>query len=135
MELGAEWNDRYLSCLVDTGIEVTSQPDGGYQIDPGGLSEAAFEEVGRQCQEQTGPYPTPAPITAEEASGLYDLNLEAVQCLERQGVSVPEPPSRDQYIDALLESYETNVAPWTPYDGVGSAYEDQCPQPRLEDLS
>lgn len=130
----AEWSDRLLSCLADAGIGVTAQSDGGYLLDPRGLSDSAFDALNSQCADQVGPQPTPSPVTAEEASALYDLNLEAMECLARLGVSVEPPPSREKYIEQYIQSHLAMVAPWSPFKTVGDTYLDQCPQPRLEDL-
>lgn len=131
-EIRAEWNDRVMACMRDAGYEVTPLGDGSYEINVGSESEDAFAAADRieaACGDAVGPYPTPAPITPDEASALYDANLEAKQCLESQGVVVSEPPSRETFIEAYLGM---TVAPWSPYDGVGSSYDAVCPQPQLE---
>lgn len=51
------------------------------------------------CRERSGPYPEILPETHEELSALYNLKLEAKEYLEAPGVTVSEPPSRQQWIE------------------------------------
>lgn len=122
-----EYVDRLMSCIRGMGYDVRAQDDGSYRIEAAALDNGAEEE----CRKKLGPEPTPAPITAGEASWLYDANLAAKKCLEAHGVEVSDPPSREVYV----QDYLAMRAPWTPYAEVGSRYDDVCPQPDPVEMS
>lgn len=134
--LGAEWTDRWLSCMRDLGFTVTIGDDGGYSFE-GGSADAISASVAA-CNERAGPEVTYAPITPEEASHQYDLELAAKACLEEQGLAVSEPPSREEYIDRVLASNGRTGAvdggPWQAFMSVHGdwiRWEKVCPLPSL----
>lgn len=132
-ELAAEWSDRVMACMGDAGYQVTKHSDGSWEVEVGSDAAEAFEvaeQVEAACQDAVGPYPTPAPLTAEEASALYDANLEAKACLELHGVVVEEPPSREKYV----ADYLAMEPPWSPYATVADRMDAVCPQPTLADI-
>lgn len=134
-QLDAEWTDRWLSCMTDSGFPPTVNDAGGYTF-PG--EQEAVSAAVDACSKQAGPQPTYAPLTPSEASHMYDLELATKKCLEGLGVAVPQPPSRDQYIQDVLSQKSVDgvdVGPhvWRAYDNVldWSDYSDQCPVPSL----
>lgn len=130
----AEQDDRLISCLREAGIRV-ERPEGGgpgWIFDPGGLDEDTFWGIKEGCTQQTGGYPQIIPTTREELSGLYDLHIKTKECLEAQGVTVREPPSREKWIEDSLNNPQ---GPWLPYESPGAfAYEDVCPDADLYHL-
>lgn len=129
----AEHGDKIRQCLEDQGFTTVDVADGSgrWEVDQGGLDEATFEGVLKKCGESAGEVPI-APVTPEEASGMYDLNLEVKACLEAKGVTVPDPPSRAEWVETFL----SGEPPWTPYSepGVEGRYGITCGQPTLADL-
>lgn len=137
-QLSAEWFDRWLSCMGDLGFSVTPTDDGGYTIQ--GADDSSVEQGTQTCTEEAGPEPTPAPLTAEEASELYDLELATKACLEAHGQVVTEPPSREEYVQSKLAQpvggqHALSSHPWQAWDGVADAsLQAVCPQPSEVDL-
>lgn len=131
--ISAEWNDRVMACLADAGITVTRLDD-GWEVEVGSTSDEAFaavEQLEADCREAVGPYPTPAPVTAEEASLLYDANLDAAECLRKHGVFPPEASSRERFVAAYLAM----EPPWSPFSVPGALQlQEVCPQPHLIDV-
>lgn len=133
-ELNAEYFDRFLGCMRDLGFEVTPTDDGGFTLsgDPDALASAEAE-----CKSRIGPDPGYAPVTAEEAAALYDRELAVMGCLEEQGVQVPEPPSREAFIQSYLALQEgtDTTSPWSAYRSVRdpAVFEEACPPADLTD--
>lgn len=135
-QLEAEWGDRWLSCMRDSGYEPHVQADGGYQFD--GPDDAVSAAVAA-CRKQAGPEVTYAPITPSEANHLYDLELAAKKCLEEHGVPVSDPPSREHYIETVLGQHSVGgvavgETPWQAYSSVlgdWTPWEKLCPLPSL----
>lgn len=119
------------SCLEEEGWIVTVARDGySYTVEPAidhPDGDAQVAEATRRCEQLISvPAPSAAPITKEEASALYDSELEAKDCLEEHGIEVSDPPSREVYI----ASYLAMEAPWSAHQNVlDPAALEQCPQP------
>lgn len=111
--LADEWFARWTDCLHAAGIETAELPDGGTRVLADEDTEA-FQRLDRQCQEQSGPQPTFAPITVEEARQLYQWDLATMQCLTEQGYHPTAPSSEQEYVDKYLSMQ----APWSPYNGI-----------------
>lgn len=112
-------------------VERTDEPGQPWELDPGGLDRETFLRINTSCLEQR-PEVEPAPTTREEISALYDLNLKAKKCLEARGVTVSEPPSREQWIEDFKSVEE---GPWSPFDDPAAfAYVDECPDPDIYDV-
>jgi hypothetical protein len=134
-QLNAEYFDRYLGCLREQGFEVTPAGDGGFTVSGNQDALSAAEE---ECMTRIGPDPGYAPITAEEADALYDLELAVMACLVQQGVQVEAPPSREKFIESYLIAQEGTVttSPWSAYISVvdPSAFDEVCPPAELTDI-
>jgi hypothetical protein len=114
-----EWPQVQAECMHGEGFpDVAILPDGGLQP---GLSDEAQESAYLLSRYVcTAKYPIDpkyaAPLTAEQIGAVYDYYLDdLVPCLEDNGYSVPEPPSR--------EVFEENFAGerWSPYAEVFGA--------------
>lgn len=131
----SEYEDRTVACFEEEGLTVTPVDgvDGPpWEIGRGGLDDAAYEPIIDMCIDRVGDPPI-APVTPEEASGMYDLTLELAACLEAHGVTVADPPSREQWVEIFLEG----EPPWTPYESDPQSFgrfSSDCGQPELADL-
>jgi hypothetical protein len=132
-QLLAEQNDRFLSCLREEGIRVEPDDEGALaRIYWGNIGVEASNAIRTSCSQQAGPEPEILPATRDELSALYDLHIETKECLEAQGVTVKEPPSRTKWIEDSLSNPE---GPWLPYESLGAvAYQDLCPDADLYHL-
>ena len=118
-----------VTCINEAGFSVSVYQDLSIRVD---LPEEQMAALGRAediCwAEAEARYPAAPPPTAEE---LYDLNLEAAACLEALGYPIPEPPTKDTWLDA----YPGDVL-WYPHSYVPNVGEETwlrinraCPQP------
>lgn len=132
---------RMYDCLERNGVPVDRQPDGSADIgpapgDPG--DRPVFEDPTWQqmqaCRAQAG-FPELQPLATEQISSLYDLTVEAEQCLRDHGFDVAPAVSREDFIQAYaaMQAGEAVVA-WSPYHGLDDVAATQtCPQPSLTD--
>ncbi len=99
-----------VACLNDNGYPVTLIPPGdgiSYSAVPPEQSLEA-NEVSKACREGLR-LPQPVPPTHEQISEAYDWALETASCLEKEGFSIPAPPTREVFIDSYF------VDPWVPF--------------------
>jgi hypothetical protein len=127
---------------VEFGFEARVLGDavdipGGVPDEQRDAASAAFSECSERIE---GP---PVTLTAEVVGTYYDDLLEAAACLRDEGVEVDDPPSRDAFIDGMLNA-QVNVEGahwWSPYANAGAvagysdaewqAFQAACPQPEL----
>jgi hypothetical protein len=118
-----------VNCLNGEGFSASVYQDLSVKIDVPEEQMGAFAAVEDACwQAADERYPAAPPPTAEQ---LYDLYLEAAACLEAEGYPIPEPPTRDSWVDA----YPGRVL-WHPHSFVPNVGEETwlrlnrvCPQP------
>lgn len=125
--------ESLVECFADLGVPTKLFPDGyGIEIGEDGHD---FEAEILICNEQVGEHPDmPPPPSAEDISELYDLMLEVVGCLEREGLPFVDPPSREVYVESYLASFQGGGAPWWPYASPDGSGEAECPPALLEDV-
>jgi hypothetical protein len=115
-------------CLALRGFVRVRLPSGIFEIHSGGQPEAlaeAFDECVHRAYAALPPVP---PADADYYAHYYDFLLELKACVETAGYEVPEPPSRDSFV-------ESEGANWHPYqnmdrlgDAALAALERTCPQ-------
>lgn len=118
-------------CYSRLGVPAEITEDGfGIRVGEDGLD---VDDELRICDETVGDHPDmPPPPSEEELSELYDLMIDAVGCLQREGLPYVDPPSRDVFVESYLASYHGVGAPWWPYtETIG---QDECPPPLLNDV-
>lgn len=102
-------------CMNDQGFEVEVIPPGdgiSYQAVPQEQNVAA-QEAEERCRDGLGLREvTAADYTDEVRSHIYDYQVALRECLVGAGYEIPDPPSRDIFV----ESYLTD--PWIPYSWV-----------------
>lgn len=127
-------------CINEAGFRAEMQDDGGLRIyEPPPEQKQAWEEVIRACEEELGPVPGYEPLTAEQLSILYDLELERADCLEENGYTVSEPSTRETFIaqSRALQDGEVDDDdwPWSPSTGINDPESiELCPQPSADDV-
>lgn len=136
-QLHAEYTDRFMSCMSELGMTVTELDDGGFEVIGDGTPESV-NLAQEECLARVGTVAPYAPVTAEEADALYDLELAVKVCLEEQEVNVSEPPSRENFIESYLAHSKgvTTVSPWSAYRAVldPSELEEICPPATLSGI-
>jgi hypothetical protein len=115
-------------CLALRGFVRVRLPSGIFEIHSGGQPEAlaeAFDECVHRAYAALPPVPS---ADADYYAHYYDFLLELKACVETAGYEVPEPPSRDSFV-------ESEGANWHPYqnmdrlgDAALAALERTCPQ-------
>lgn len=136
--------ERIAECMSERGFVVGQDADGRdyFDIPPGPEGDAQLLEALTECQEGQV---LPAPVSAseEELRGLYDLELERVECLREQGFEPPTIPSRESYVAERKAISEGRAfVGWDALDprALSSQGHDPeeldraCPAPRLADL-
>jgi hypothetical protein len=125
-----------VGCLTDLGWEVIDHGD-SYES-PHDIPDDQFEQYAADvelCEAQFGYDDLPPPyVTRPEAELLYGLLLDVADCIRDLGYDVPDAPSQQAFVEALV-TYP--IPAWHPYD---SFYEDndwsaigqierECPTP------
>ncbi|MDJ0323053.1 hypothetical protein QMG61_04650 [Cryobacterium sp. PH31-AA6] len=127
-----DWPDTFGRCLTEFGFAATITPDGGVTYSGNVAQQQAFDLAGFECRSMYPVDPESSiPLDGERLSSLYDDYLNRlVPCLEKRGVVVPEPPTRQLFI----ESYYSGNG-WEPYANTSDLPQDQwyklnkdCPQ-------
>jgi hypothetical protein len=121
--------DRFLDeCLTHRGFIRVRLPSGIYEIDSGGQQEALAEAFDECVQAAYAALPSAPPADAAYYAMYYDFLVELKSCVEGEGYEVPDPPSRDSFVDS-------DGANWHPYQDMHlvpdeelSALEIACPQ-------
>lgn len=132
------WLARQAECLTELGYPARVAPElaiGNVQTlwidphaDPEGVQQAQLT-----CEERIGGRPEMPLASDEELSKMYDLELEAYQCLVNHGYQPMEPSTREEYI----ESYYTGESwfAFLPATGTGMLPDTECSQPMPEDIT
>lgn len=110
---GAERARVHVECLRAHGIAAEVVEGQGYALSietpPG--QEEFVTRIDNECGDEVeAKYPSPPPPTPEE---FYYLFLEAAECLEAEGYSIPDPPTLEQFVEDW--NSVGNKGPWTPH--------------------
>lgn len=140
-DLQRAWLQAKGECLQEAGFRAEMAGDGLDIWDPPAEQRAAFNEAITTCEAQAGPVPGDEPLTREELGTLYDLQLQARDCLIEEGYPVTEPSSRETFISLYLTMYEGGAdtqPPWFAHeatDGAGDfSAREVCPEPSMADV-
>jgi hypothetical protein len=123
--------DRYYTtellvrCIQDQGFAVEVIPPGdgiSFAAVPVDQNQAAVDAA-EACEAGLGlPELTAADYTVEIRELMYEYQLALRQCLISAGYDIPEPPSRDYFVDSFFNN------PWNAYTSVpGSDLTDTGP--------
>ncbi len=134
----SEWAEVVGDCVQGEGfpdVEIGDDGSIGFSTE-GDAQRAPYDLAMYVCQARFPLDPRySAPLDDDALGRLYDFYVdEQVPCLEGQGFDIPEPPSRQQFIDSYFD-YPT----WIPYAFVmspealqsgfdPSAIDNICPQ-------
>ena len=119
-------------CMGDNGFPVTVHPDGGRNFSGTGvLGQEELLALLDECAAQAGGEPALLPVTELEKGAMYDLEVEAYECLVEHGYVPDPPPTRERYV----ETFDTG--PWAGHLRVEGGWlpDDECPKPTLEDIT
>lgn len=92
--------------------DMRVQEDGTTRTQVGDEQQAAYNDAAGACLKKVCPH-CGEKMSAETLSRLYDLEVEAAQCLDEHGVAVSEPPTLQAYLDAADDSR------WDPFREAG----------------
>lgn len=130
----SEWAEVMVDCLVDQGVDakVSNDGQGGFESQGVAGQEMSMEIARYVCDAKYPVDPSlTQPPTDAELDYLYDYFVDVLNpCLEREGIDVIEPPSRQAFKDSL-QSPDS----WSPYLAVGIPGQEEwtrlnraCPQ-------
>lgn len=133
------WDQWMTRCLSEKGWATASIA--GDQLSITDVPEAQrtrFQQDADSCTAQYEAVYPPTPMTRELAGNLYDQELVTKACLEKLGIPVDPPSSKEAYVEAYMAHRPTD---WYAYAHVSQAMagtpggtaevEKKCPQPRL----
>lgn len=119
-------------CVADAGFEASLLPDLTLKVQRPSSQPKPANQILKECENKliaAGRYPPPpAPPTRAELDAQYAALLDLKTCLEKQGFTITEPVSIDQFV-------KTKGAAWHPYSslpttpGAFARAEKTCPQP------
>ena len=140
-DLQRAWLQTKGECLREAGFRAQMAGDGLDIWDPPPEQRAAFEEAIQACEAEAGPVPGGDPMTREELGTLYDLQLQARECLLAGGYPVTDPSSREIFISLYLAMYEggTDIQPpWFAHEATDASGDlsarEACPEPTMADV-
>lgn len=128
-----EYRESLQSCVRAKDWNVTVDRYGGV-VEPFDTADVPRWEADRDaCLAEMG-VSGEARLDRERAELLYDRQVDTWRCVLDLGYDVPEPPSQETFVEALLGG---GTRDWHPYgDLVGAipwseweALEETCPQP------
>jgi hypothetical protein len=133
-----QWAAVYATCLRSAGFPAVEK-GGSIEYGRVGVPEsraAAFNEALYRCEAQYSIHPQyQLPLSAAAFRRLYDWYVnESVPCLRRNGVSVPEPPSREVWVSEMQRGSVAGAAdsPWQPFSSIPPKAREEvrkkCPQ-------
>ena len=129
--------ERKADCLTELGWPAEMAPEeaiGGIlvpmKVEHGGDHEG-MRAAEAQCDERLGGSPTFAPVSEAEIGKLYDMELEAYECLVEQGYAPREPSTREEYI-AKFDSGTNWRAHQQQLPETPDFSDAVCPQPMPE---
>lgn len=114
-----EWSEAQAACMQESGFEATAGPDGGLAFESVGEDQVdAKEQAYSVCLIQ---YPVDpmqyGDLPSDEIARLYDHYVNtSMPCIEALGHSVPEPPTKETWIDQYMNGNQI----WSPYDPLNS---------------
>lgn len=117
----------YRDCMELRGFLTVQDSDGIWVTHDGGTPDAYREATSGCFMAVAGVLPSGPPADRDWFSAYYDFLVELMECVREQGHPVPDPPSREVFID-------TEGATWHPYDPrwtpptVWDSLEKICPQ-------
>lgn len=97
--------------VIEGGLGMEPDP---VVSDSGGSAEA-FAAAQAACEDRLGPFPNPAPLSAEEWAQGYPAQVDVVDCLREKGYPVPEIPTQESWVQQQLAP---SAQTWTPYDRI-----------------
>lgn len=116
-----------IACLQAEGLNADSQSGMvTLQVDDELFPPGFVDQAWQKCLEEGSPPDYAASATPESE---YERMLDVRVCLIDQGYAIPEPPSREVWI----EDYRT-LAPWDPYEVFSGALHPQMYSVSLEEM-
>lgn len=120
--------ERHGFLQVKTEVEIGTERIEVYQTDAGGRVEE-LRSATDECHSRAYAMLPPGPVIDEAYyERFFDFLLDLKECLEGEGWTVPDPPSKEVWV-------ESEGAVWHPYERMGAlsgerlaALEAVCPQ-------
>jgi hypothetical protein len=127
-----------VACMADEGWQVTltfdsPENEGMTSPDIPPKQEKQYDRADAKCTKLTNWGAISAKLTADQAGKEFDDLVQVASCLESHGFAVADAPSKQAFVDQLVE----NNTIWFPYDSIlkgGGSYADYqkalklCPQ-------
>lgn len=109
------WEDDVVGCLQEKGWDASVAPEGGFEAAFPTDQEEQYRADVEACHDELGDAMDPPPMSSEEVERAYDMLLDVATCVRGLGFEVPEAPSKQAYVEHLVNN---GIGPWHPYDGI-----------------
>jgi len=125
-----DFDRKMNACMAEKGWEAVQQPDGSFSFETTEEQRELFLDENLACLELIGANLEPVK-SDEEWLAIYESLVEVHECLNAQGLQLPEPPS--------FQAWQDMQRNWGPYGDVPldvieerlSELEGACPQPTI----
>lgn len=126
------FEEAQAECMGEKGFPATFHEDGARTFSgSGALAREELLALLDECSTIVGGEPETQPVTDLEKAKLYDLEMEAYECLLELGYEPDPPPTREHYV----ESFDMGP-PWFSHSNSDQLVlpTDVCPPPKLADI-
>lgn len=125
-----DFDAKMNACMAQQGWDAIQQPDGSYSFETTEEQRELFLQVNSACLELIGANLEPVK-SDDEWRAIYESLVEVHECLNAQGLQLPEPPS--------FQAWQDMERNWGPYGDVPiedieqrlAELEGACPQPTV----
>ena len=118
-------------CLVERGWDAEPDPAGGVAAEYQTTETSAFEADYLVCQDEIG-FGDPVILSERQWAALYADYSHAIECLQENGVDVPDPVDEYSFrADGLGTHFAYQYLPESDIDRL-SNLEAVCPQPEVQ---
>ena len=104
-------------CMDGLGWTLTMNEYGGTSTPfSDDATRERFSADAQRCRAENG-LDREFALTASEASALYDRQLETRECLRQEGVDLPDPPTRETFVENAprFAAGDETATWWEPY--------------------
>ncbi|MCD4549404.1 MULTISPECIES: hypothetical protein [unclassified Schaalia] len=139
-KINDEEKQEIMECLKEKGWKVEKNTDYfgqlNYSIDTQG-NDALFTQMLKDSEECEKLSPSPyrdLVISVPDIENYYEHDLTVKECLEKEGITVTTPPTKQKYID----DFRNDRVTWSPYTDLINASDltadrfreitEKCPQ-------
>lgn len=126
----SEDDHEFLDCMAEAGFPYTPHEDGSWSkmVEPDQVEADAIASYICDAQFPRDPSSIPKPWNESDAEEVYEWQTgPALKCFEEHGVSVPEPPSKEEFVDDYFDNMGMEGWLLQKYSPKSSFSDEVCP--------